>query len=69
LQDDARDWQVESVKMGAIYSGSFVVISATRAESSDDGLLGLHEGSTLTMSINFQGDSLAINAVRRIDHD
>lgn len=69
LQDGTRDWEVESVKMGAIYSGSFLVISATKEESSDDGFLGLRGGSIPTMSTNFRGGNLAINVIRRIGHN
>ncbi|SPO07796.1 uncharacterized protein DNG_10491 [Cephalotrichum gorgonifer] len=37
-QDDKEDWERESVRMGAIYSGAFLVIAATGATSSKEGL-------------------------------
>ena len=37
-QDDKEDWERESARMGAIYSGSYLVIAATGASSSEGGL-------------------------------
>jgi hypothetical protein len=39
LQDDPDDWEEKSAKMAGIYSGSYLVIAATRASSSDEGFL------------------------------
>lgn len=39
VQDDEEDWQSQAPQMGAIYSRSFVTISAAEASSSDGGIL------------------------------
>lgn len=39
VQDDEDDWQREAAKMGAIYEGAYVTISATGAAASVDGFL------------------------------
>lgn len=39
IQDDASDWAMESVKMGAVYGNSFVTIAASAARDGDEGCL------------------------------
>ena len=39
LQDDLRDWEIESAKMGDIYSKSYLTIAATGSVDCDGGLL------------------------------
>ena len=39
LQDDPRDWEIESAKMGDIYSKSYLTIAATGSADCDGGLL------------------------------
>ena len=39
IQDDGDDWEREAAKMGAIYEGAYVTISATGAAASVDGFL------------------------------
>ncbi|KAK9773412.1 putative Heterokaryon incompatibility domain-containing protein [Seiridium cardinale] len=43
IQDDPEDWAAESVKMCDIYSGSFLMIAATNAQNSDQGLFALQD--------------------------
>lgn len=40
IQDDLRDWQVESANMAAIYRDSYLVLGAARGESDAQGFLG-----------------------------
>ncbi len=37
IQDDEKDWQIESAKMGSIYQDAFLVISASSALDGDGG--------------------------------
>ncbi len=46
LQDDPNDWEEESAKMAGIYSGSYLVIAATRASNSDEGFLQMRDPSS-----------------------
>ncbi|SPO04995.1 uncharacterized protein DNG_07680 [Cephalotrichum gorgonifer] len=39
VQDDEADWEAEAAKMGSIYEGSYVTISAMDARASVDGFL------------------------------
>ncbi|CAN9406106.1 unnamed protein product [Alternaria alternata] len=38
IQDDEKDWQIQSAKMAAIYSNSTVTLAATEASNSEEGL-------------------------------
>ena len=43
LQDDARDWEVEAAKMGAIYQNAHVTIVAANSQSTDHSFLRREE--------------------------
>lgn len=51
VQDDEEDWQSQAPQMGAIYSRSFVTISAAEASSSDGGILRPREFHEITGQI------------------
>ncbi|KAF4893755.1 putative serine/threonine-protein kinase [Colletotrichum fructicola] len=40
VQDDAKDWQIESAKMEEVFSSAYVTLSAVSATSSLEGFLG-----------------------------
>ncbi|KAK2030529.1 HET-domain-containing protein [Colletotrichum zoysiae] len=39
IQDDLRDWEIESAKMASVYKHSYLTIAATRASDGRDGCL------------------------------
>ncbi|OWY51200.1 HET-like protein [Alternaria alternata] len=43
IQDDEKDWQIQSAKMAAIYSNSTVTLAATEASNSEEGLFPVWE--------------------------
>lgn len=43
IQDDQRDWEIQSARMASIYRDAFMTIAASRAESDAAGFLGLRE--------------------------
>lgn len=68
IQDDERDWMVESAKMCDIYQGAFLTISALQPESSSDGIL-LPRPPVLILQRG-AGDSRGIAHAREtISHD
>ncbi|KAK1246314.1 hypothetical protein MKX08_000116 [Trichoderma sp. CBMAI-0020] len=40
VQDDKEDWRMEAAKMASIYQNAYLVLSASKSHSSDDGLFG-----------------------------
>jgi hypothetical protein len=40
IQDDREDWEIESAKMGSVYSNAFLTIAASSAPNSQAGFLG-----------------------------
>ncbi|KAI0487683.1 heterokaryon incompatibility protein-domain-containing protein [Xylaria cf. heliscus] len=52
LQDDVRDWEIESAEMGEIYSHSFLTICTPSSTSRSQGILGTRDNSNIRL--NFQ---------------
>ncbi|KAL7918539.1 heterokaryon incompatibility domain-containing protein [Trichoderma austrokoningii] len=40
VQDDKEDWRMEAAKMASIYQNAYIVFSASKSSSSEDGLFG-----------------------------
>lgn len=40
IPDDAHDWEVEAARIADVYSGSFLMLAAARANNSAEGILG-----------------------------
>jgi len=45
VQDDKRDWEVSAGQMASIYANAYIVISATRTKTGDDGCFSERVGS------------------------
>jgi len=57
VQDDAEDLRCELRKMSEIYATASIVISASRAESADQGFLQDHDSMGDACKINFDAES------------
>lgn len=59
VQDDATDWTTEAAKMGSIYASAYFTITATSAQSTNDGSLRPESGSqAVTMPCRSREDGL-----------
>ncbi|KAF2869586.1 heterokaryon incompatibility protein-domain-containing protein, partial [Massariosphaeria phaeospora] len=59
VQDDSKEWVVESAKMGDIYKNSYLNISATSAKSSQEGLTSSLELHPRLLQTDWNGDRQA----------
>jgi hypothetical protein len=69
LQDDPDDWEKESAKMAGIYSGSYLVVAATCASSSDEGFLQCQDSTRETGSYYGMGGSSHSGSLGSIENE
>ncbi|CAN9428375.1 unnamed protein product [Alternaria alternata] len=65
IQDDEKDWQIQSAKMAAIYSNSTVTLAATEASNSEEGLFRKTPEAHISQSLS---SSCHIYARKPVDH-
>ncbi|TDZ23890.1 hypothetical protein Cob_v003451 [Colletotrichum orbiculare MAFF 240422] len=67
IQDNRRDWEIESAKMAAVYSNSYLTIAATHSSSGQGGLFS--ETPVFHVSgVTPDGEEYKLFFRRRIDH-
>ncbi|KAM0345849.1 hypothetical protein ACHAPU_006203 [Fusarium lateritium] len=66
VQDSREDWEVESAKMGSVYSNSHLTLAATSSDSPDQGLLLPFQGA-LTVDIHGETVSVRMETHQTID--
>ncbi|KAK7427782.1 hypothetical protein QQZ08_005720 [Neonectria magnoliae] len=67
IQDDLRDWEVESAKMSAIYSNSYLTIAATKSPNGSGGLYTETPDFQVSGKTP-QGEAYRVFFRERIDH-
>ncbi|KAL1615833.1 hypothetical protein SLS56_011675 [Neofusicoccum ribis] len=66
IQDDSKDWEIESANMGNIYESAYVTLAATAAP---DGSSGFHAPRQPPQSLNLRGTRHQIFAALQPPHD
>lgn len=67
IQDDAKDWEVESSKMAAVYSNGYLTLAGTHSANGHGGLFGLTEDVEVTGKTP-RGEDYCVYFRERIDH-
>ncbi|KAH8900301.1 HET-domain-containing protein [Thozetella sp. PMI_491] len=66
VQDDLEDWRREAAQMAAIYSGSYLVVSAARSDRADGGLFAGRPQGSAGYGIRLPGTSSGDEAYVRL---
>ncbi|CAG8961512.1 hypothetical protein HYFRA_00013863 [Hymenoscyphus fraxineus] len=67
IQDDARDWEIESAKMASVYSRGFLTIAATHSANGAGGMFS-PTGDCGVSGKSPDGDEFRLYFRERIDH-
>lgn len=68
IQDDKRDWEVESAAMGAIYSNAYLCIAASAAPDSNVGILQERAGTKTLSIVDVRGQGTRVYARKELKH-
>jgi hypothetical protein len=67
IQDDLKDWEIESAKMASIYAGASLTIAASNGETSESGCF--HKPRNTPFLIKVNGDSTNLSVRMHERHD